>query len=103
MRLVELVYYDDEPHLDFIRSQIRKAMTMAGLDVNWKEWDSEDPHCPRYMRGYGKPTVFVKGKDISREAMENTAHCSLIYKDKDGRLVGVPDVEIIRKNLISIV
>jgi hypothetical protein len=60
----------------------------------WSEHLGSDPATPAHARGYGSPTILVDGRDVA--GVEPGAEpCCRVYSDVDGRLAGVPSVEII--------
>jgi len=90
---VELLYDGDCPNVGRARAQLLRAFVLAGVSPRWQEWRTDDPACPRRLRGFGSPTVLVQGRDVSGESRAADASCCRVYDGPDGRLSGVPPVE----------
>jgi len=79
---IELVYFAGCPNVEAAREALRKALSDAGLDIEWREWDSNDPGVPRRLRAYGSPTVLVNGCDVDPSSAD--AECCRVYMDGSG-------------------
>jgi hypothetical protein len=62
---VELVYFEGCPHADETRRRLAQAMTSAGLEARWDEWDTGVPSTPDRYRRFGSPTVLIDGADVA--------------------------------------
>ncbi|MEP7380601.1 MAG: hypothetical protein ABI910_02890 [Gemmatimonadota bacterium] len=62
---VALVYFEGCPHADEARRRMAQALTAAGLDSRWDEWDTGSPATPEPYRRFGSPTVLVDGTDVA--------------------------------------
>ncbi len=96
---VELVYDQDCPNAEAARAQLRQALVEIGESPEWQEWDRESADAPAYVQQYGSPTILVDGRDVAGVDTEADSKCCRVYRDRDGRLVGVPSVETIRSAL----
>lgn len=66
---VELLFFPGCPHIDAARTQLRKALELAGREASWTEHD--------VTRGYGSPTILVDGRDVMGEPPGDGASCRL--------------------------
>jgi mercuric ion transport protein len=98
---VELIYDNECPNVPAARAQLFRALVLAGLSVQWREWDRRAPHSPPHIRTYGSPTILVNGKDISDASRFASADCCRLYLGSDGRLSGVPEVREIASALLK--
>ncbi|MBW8015732.1 MAG: hypothetical protein FVQ82_06060 [Planctomycetes bacterium] len=92
---VELIFDSDCPNVELAREAIKQALTQAGLDEKWREWDRADVKSPEYVQSYGSPTILVDRKDIAGESTEDSCRSCRVYKDENGRLGGIPPVKLI--------
>ena len=99
MMLVEFIYDDDCQNVGPAREQLRNAMSNLGLSREWKEWDRADPKSPDYAQGDGSPTILINGKDVAGVDPGADASCCRVYKWPDGKLRGIPTVEMIESAL----
>jgi hypothetical protein len=90
---VELIYDSDCPNVEPARRVLKQALTQAGLDAKWQEWDRADVKSPEYVQRYGSPTILVDRKDIAGESTEDNCRSCRIYKDESGKLGGIPSVK----------
>lgn len=98
---IELIYDLDCPNVSAARTQLMKAIVMAGLPPRWIEWDRSSPQTPDHARRFGSPTILVNGLDVAGEhARENSASCR-VYLDGDGDLQGVPAVKLIATSVAA--
>ena len=63
--LVELAYFEGCPHADEARRRLTQALSSAGLDTRWDEWDTGLPSIPERYRRFGSPTVLIDGTDVA--------------------------------------
>ncbi len=96
---VELVYDKDCPNVTLTRRNLREALVQAHLPDQWVEWENSASDAPRYVRGYGSPTVLVNGRDVAGvEPVEGVACCRL-YQWADSAQQGAPSVTVIAEAL----
>lgn len=96
---IELVYFAGCPNVEAARDAMREAIGDAGLDIEWREWDRNDPGAPGRVRGYGSPTVLVNGCDVD-PAETPGADCCRVYTDGSG-LRRAPDPQRIRSAITA--
>ena len=92
---VELVLDRDCPNVEAARMQLRRAFETIGETASWQEWDRDDPTCPAYARAFGSPTILVDREDVSGAGGRADANSCRVYEDEEGRLVGVPPLDVI--------
>lgn len=90
---IDLVYFDGCPHVDAARDALRTALGAAG---RWREWRSDDPSLPDYAAGYGSPSVFVAGREVTGTPPAASASTCRVYLDSAGGRSGAPPAETIR-------
>ena len=95
MPRIELIIDAGCPNVEAARGVLREALTEAGLDTQWTEWDRESDGSPSYTREYGSPTILVDGRDVSGQGTESDANCCRVYASADGSFRGVPDIETV--------
>ena len=89
---VELVYFEGCPHAHEARRRMTLALTAAGLDSRWDEWDTGVPATPEKYRRFGSPTVLVDGTDVAGGAEGSGMRCVV---------GGAPAVDVILSALRS--
>src|SRR5262245_42660948 len=90
-RRVELVFFDGCPHLDQVRAAISSALEAAGRPLVWSEFRTDDPSLPTYAEGFGSPSIFVGGREITGAARTGAASSCCVYSNGEGgRLSGAP-------------
>ncbi|MGH7583222.1 MAG: hypothetical protein ACREL5_08370 [Gemmatimonadales bacterium] len=90
MRL-ELIYFQDCPHVAEARANVHAALVAAGMRMPVHEWDRDDVAAPPHVRRYASPTVLVDGRDVSGDsAVSDAASC---------RAAGAPSAETILRAL----
>ena len=62
---VELVYFEGCPHAAEARRRLTRALSSAGLDTSWEEWDTGRAATPERYRRFGSPTVLIDGADVA--------------------------------------
>ena len=62
---VELVYFEGCPHADEARRRLARALSSAGFNASWDEWDTTLPATPEHYRRFGSPTVLINGADVA--------------------------------------
>lgn len=92
---VELIFDADCPHAEAARAQVRAALAAAELVGGWTEWERSSPASPAYVRRYGSPTILINGTDVAPGPPMNGAACCRLYRDKRGRIQGVPDLRVL--------
>lgn len=90
---VELVYFEGCPHAHEARRRMTLALTAAGLEGSWEEWDTGLPATPERFRRFGSPTVLVDGIDVAGGAEGSGMGCVV---------GGAPAVEVILSALRSV-
>lgn len=100
-RTVELIYDRDCPNVEAARSQLRRVLDQLELPPRWQEWERAGPDAPAYVKRYGSPTILVDGHDVSGGSTEADSKCCRVYRDADGRMRGVPPLEVIRAALLG--
>lgn len=99
MPKVEFIYDVDCPNIEATRKNLLHAFSQTGLSPRWQEWDRMLPESPVQVRGYGSPTILVDGHDVAEMKPSNGVNCCRMYTAGEGRLTGVPSVEIIAAKL----
>ncbi|MBI3665385.1 MAG: hypothetical protein HY236_04045 [Acidobacteria bacterium] len=101
MTTVKLVYDKDCPNASQSRANLARALAASSLEPRWIEWERSAPGAPGHVRGFPSPTVLVNGRDVAGfQPAGGLASCR-IYRSADGRLTGVPPVEIIARALVQ--
>ncbi|MCA9606207.1 MAG: MerC domain-containing protein [Myxococcales bacterium] len=95
MPKVELVYDADCPNVAKAREALMRGFGAAGVTARWAEHLSVK--APAYARGLGSPTILVDERDVSAGGEPSPEACCRLYETGDGRLAGVPDVEVIAR------
>ena len=94
----ELIYDRDCPNVEAARERLRSALTKAGFETRWREWDRSDAASPVYVKKYGSPTILVDGKDVGGASPGDGKSCR-VYSDRNGNLSGLPSPETIASAL----
>ncbi len=92
MPSVELIYFPGCPNVEEARSRLVKAFAGAKLNQRWSEFRTDDPDLPGHARGYGSPTIFVNGRDVTGAAPADSAEACRLYSDETGRRSGIPSL-----------
>ena len=98
---VELIYNHDCPNADAAREVLHNALSAAGLEPRWIEWDRGEANSPSYARQYGSPTILVDKEDVSGEGGESAANSCRVYRAPDGSLRGVPSIQSVLAALME--
>lgn len=88
---VELVYFEGCPHVNEARSHLVAALESVGRDAKWREWDLARGSVPERVRGYGSPTILVRGANVTGVAPGSAALACAV--------AGPPAIEVIRAAL----
>ncbi len=99
MPKVELIYHTGCPNLQKARDSLNLALAEVSMDRNWVEWNSDDPAAPDYAKKYGSPTILVDGKDVENCDPSGGGNSCRVYHLDEGKMTGVPTVEMIKKEL----
>jgi mercuric ion transport protein len=99
MMQVELIYDTDCPNVELARRALLEAFNLAGLQPSWTEWDRESPESPAYVRGYGSPTILVKGRDVAGVTPGNGESSCRLYRNGSGSFQGAPSAEQVAEAL----
>lgn len=89
---IELIYDSDCPNAAEARSVLAEALAQAGMKPLWTEWNRSDPSAPEHVRRFGSPTILVDERDVGGFSPEGSANSCRVYRQADGRLMGVPSV-----------
>ncbi len=92
MPTVELIYDTECPNAEAAREQLRRALTQAGLECEWREWRIGASDAPTHTHGFGSPTILVNQQDVAGTGGPNAAACCRLYTSNNGSLRGVPDI-----------
>lgn len=102
--VVDLVYDADCPHVGDARLLLRRALTEAGLRVQWLEWRRDAVDTPPALRGFGSPTILVHGVDVAEDGSTTrdtvAANACRVYRQGD-RLQGVPALDAVTRALMT--
>jgi len=91
---ITLVYDADCPNANAARAALREALTNAGLEPEWVEFDRAARGVPKRFLGFGSPTILVNGADVADEPAVAAAASCRVYQAAGG-LRGIPPVETI--------
>ena len=97
----ELIYDGDCPNVEAARERLKSALTKAGFETRWQEWERSDAKSPDYVKKYGSPTILVDGKDVGGALPGDGKSCR-VYTDSDGSFSGVPSPEAIAATLLKV-
>jgi hypothetical protein len=98
---VDLVFFDGCPHIEAARAALAEALGSTGRPVLWREFRSDDPELPAYAAGFGSPSVFVAGREVTGAARAQGGESCRIYSGRDGHgLDGAPDPRVIAAALL---
>lgn len=100
MPKVELIYDADCPNIKETRAQLLCSFKKAGLTPRWQEWERSAPESPEYVKHYGSPTILINGQDIERNLKQSDGSNCRLYKNQEGKLKGVPSLEMITAFLL---
>lgn len=101
MHIVQLIYDRTCPNVSRAREVLRQAYSRLSLDGSWEELDRESPSTPEHLRRYGSPTILVAGRDIAGAPATSDGTSCRLYDDGNGRLSGVPSVELVVRAIES--
>lgn len=96
---IELVYFQNCPHVEAARAAISAALTAMDLPMEWVEWDRDSDATPEALREHGSPTVLVQGRDVM--PTQNDGNCCRVYPGREG-IQPVPSIESICSALAAI-
>jgi hypothetical protein len=102
MLSVELIYFPGCPNVAEARSHLARAFAEAKLTPRWSEFRTDDPDLPGHARGYGSPTIFVNGRDVTGAAPNDSAEACRLYSDETGRRSGIPSLASIVGALMKV-
>ena len=95
MANIELIYDADCPNAGQARTNLRRALEMAGLPAHWREWIRAESKTPGHLRRFGSPTILVDGTDVAGEQPLDGSGACRIYQDEGTQRQGVPGVSTI--------
>lgn len=97
---VELLWWSGCPNWEEAREIVRKEMAAAGLDPERLEVREVKTDEAAERDGFvGSPTIRVDGRDIQDPGAEPTGLSCRVYRQRDGRLAGLPDPVDVREAL----
>ena len=96
---IDLVYFDGCPHVEAARAALREALGSDAAPARWREWRNDDPDLPEYATGYGSPSIFVGGREVTAAAPSQSATSCRVYSDLAGRRLAAPAAETIARAL----
>lgn len=83
------------PNVEAARSNLRRAFETIGQTPRWREFDRDALETPGEWRAYGSPTILVDGRDVAQTEPISGGNSCRVYRSPEGRLVGIPSVELI--------
>ena len=92
---VDLVYFDGCPHVDAAREALRQALAARSGSATFREWRSDDPALPAYAAGYGSPSIFVAGREVTGSRPSASPVACRLYLSAGGDRRGAPTHEAI--------
>ncbi len=95
---VELVWEASCPHVEAAREVVREALAAVGVPERWNEWQIGVDTLPAHARGYGSPSVFVDGREVTGATAGDADDCCRVYRGPTG-LGGVPTVSDVMRLL----
>jgi hypothetical protein len=90
---IELVFFEGCPHVEDARRALREALALASAELAWREFRSDDPALPAYAKGYGSPSIFVNGREVTGETAGATSNACRVYGSAALGLRGAPSAE----------
>jgi hypothetical protein len=97
---VELLWWEGCPSWPDALSQLRGAMSQAGLDpesIEMRQVESDEQ--AERERFPGSPTIRVDGRDVVPADGEPVSLACRVYRLRDGRISPLPDGEDVREAL----
>lgn len=96
--IIELIYDRDCPNVADARANLLTALSVAGHELRWTEWERGARDSPSFVNAFGSPTILVDTKDVVSEASDTGLQhregpCCRLYRNGTGRSAGVPSVE----------
>jgi hypothetical protein len=99
MSKIELIYHTGCPNLDLARDVLGTALDELQMSRDWIEWNSDDDSAPDYAKRFASPTILIDGKDVGNAGSSDFNKSCRVYNLGDGKMAGVPTVEMIKKEL----
>jgi len=90
---IDLVYFDGCPHVDAARTLLHTTLAGLGRETTWREWSTDDPALPGYAAGYGSPSIFVAGREVTGEPPSDSPACCRRYEAGPFGERGTPSAE----------
>ncbi|RUL87941.1 hypothetical protein [Tautonia sociabilis] len=87
------------PNVPQARSNLRSAFEAIGRTPRWRELDRNAPGTPPEWARFGSPTILVDGRDVAGTEPTEAGNSCRLYRSGDGRLAGVPSVELLAAKL----
>jgi hypothetical protein len=91
---IDLVFFDGCPHVGEARASLAAALESAGRRRAWREFRTDDPELPSYAAGFGSPSIFVGGREITGAPAAGDARSCRLYARSDG-MRGAPELHAI--------
>jgi hypothetical protein len=89
---IALVYFDGCPHVEVARAAIAIALGATGRPRAWSEYRTDDPSLPSFAAGFGSPSIFVGGREVTgAAAAQDASSCRIYVHDGARGLAGAPD------------
>lgn len=89
MPRIELLFFPGCPHIEAARTQLRAALKLTGLPLEWSE--------SALTRGYGSPTILVNGVDVLGALPSSSGDSCRLYRDSE--LAGAPPLRELMRAL----
>lgn len=96
---IDLVFFDGCPHAEAAREALRQGLRLVGHGAEWREWRSDDPALPAYAAGFGSPSIFVAGREVTGASAGETDRACRVFRDRDGALRPAPEPSAIARAL----
>jgi hypothetical protein len=91
---IDLVFFDGCPHVGEARAALAAALDAAGRPRAWREFRTEDPWLPPYAAGFGSPSIFVDGREVTGAQAAGSGQSCRLYARPDG-FRGAPELRAI--------
>ncbi len=73
---IQFLTFEGCPLTDAARAELERALAECGIR-DYEEIDILDPDAPEELRGWGSPTILVKGQDVAGQTKGNSASCRI--------------------------
>ena len=97
---IQLLTFAGCAHADAARELLARVLASSDAVHVVEDIDTGASGTPEHYREYGSPTILVDGEPIGGgEPIEGS--CCRLYRDEQGRLVGVPPESALRAALVQ--